>query len=178
MGYLACLVGQCHFRGCALLGRPVSLQAKYFATMVAACWETGLRRVDLHLLKRSQIPDGGGSFAVIRHKTKRLVWCHISTATLAAIDAMRSERGEEPDTDVIWPELTSYERFRCDFRLKVEAAKVPLGAFKQLRTSAGTAVELAHPGRDHIFLGNNVFHKNYFDRRQMKDGKGYTPPEL
>jgi len=145
-------------------------RAAYFSTMILACWDTALRRRDLHRLRRNEV---GPDWVDQQNKTRKPIRARLRPRTLAAIDAW----GRGPEA-VLWPLWGSDEAFRATWdRIVRDSGVAEPGPWKKLRKSAGTAAEAICPGAGHILLGNT---RRVFERHYLAAGivAGPQPPEL
>jgi len=142
----------------------------YWRAAILLAWDTGLRRGDVWLFRKSIVrPDG--TLRVVQHKTKQIVTVRLRESTSKAVAAIHY------DQPLQWTMDQSY--FGRHFRRILKAAGINRGSFKWLRRSSGSYVEIQQPGAGHKHLGQTcqqVFNKHY-------DGKlgGHTlpmPPDL
>lgn len=125
---------------------------------------TGLSQCDLWRLERQHV-TAGGVIHFARQKTGKRVVVAIPLDLLA----------ELPTEGRLFPLDFSEEWFRRLFANIVKKAGL-CGTFKKLRRSSGTAIEMLHPGRGHVHLGNTreIFEKHYWDRQ--RDCEPMMPP--
>lgn len=131
-------------------------RAKYFETLILTCWDTALRRRDLHRLRRNEV---GPDWVDRQNKTRKPIRARLRPSTLVAIDAW----GRGPEA-LLWPLWGSDEAFRATWdRIVLDSGVAEPGPFKKLRKSAGTAAEAVCPGAGHLLLGNTrkVFERHY-----------------
>lgn len=134
---------------CAIVFSNAS-QVRYWETLIAAAWYSGLSAVDLHQIERRHVGDDG-RVSWIRTKTRAPVVTYIPADLVSHVD-----RGP------VWPLESSKEWFRRQFQRIVKQAGLA-GSFKMLRRSSGSNVECLNPGRGHEHLGNTraVFERHY-----------------
>lgn len=144
----------------------------WFATIIRAAWDTGLRRADLAKIKIDQIGSDGW-FQISQNKTQNPLRKHFSQATM---DAMRKLRRAKPLT---WPGAkgTEYDWWKklCDI------AQVSHGACQKMRRSAASNIAKHHgPLAASEFLGHQdptLAKKHYIDPR-IATGDPPVPEEL
>jgi integrase len=144
-------------------------RADYWQTLIPMAWDSGLRRRDLHRMRRCDISE---DFIWKQHKTRKLVRVRLRPSTLARIDAWG-----RPADAVLWPLWGSPPSWDAAWSKLVAAAAIPYGPFKRIRKSTGTAAEIIQPGAGHLVLGNTraVFERNYLDSVRVVPPQ---PPEL
>jgi len=133
----------------------------WWQTLIAVGYFTGLSNGDLWRVRRADI-DATGVVRLRRNKTRKPIAMRIPNEWLARLSKLA--RRDEP----IWGRPMAEETFRETFARIVGKAKLT-GSFKRLRKSCGTSVEMQHPGKGHIALGNSarVFEQHYFSRREI-----------
>ncbi len=146
---------------------------RWWRTIIAAAYYTGLSVCDLWTLRPSNI-DHRGIVLAKRSKTGKPIAMRLPQPWLT--ESLLLGRGDEP----LWGRPMAKETFRQTFARVVSKAGLT-GSFKKLRKSCGTSVEMLHPGRGHIALGNTrqVFERHYFGRKQFDDnpmGPDELPP--
>lgn len=146
---------------------------RWWRTIIAAAYYTGLSVCDLWTLRPSNI-DTRGIVSARRSKTGKPISMRLPEPWLT--ESMSLCSGDNP----IWDRPMAKETFRQIFARIVRKAGLS-GSFKKLRKSCGTSVEMLYPGRGHIALGNTrqVFERHYFSRRQIEDnpmGPDELPP--
>lgn len=132
--------------------------------LILFAYYTGLSECDLRRMKREDIsPQGVIHF--FRQKTYKRVIVAVPVEILT----------ELPQSGLLFPKTVSDEWFRRTFKEVVKRAGL-CGTFKKLRRSSGTAIELMHPGRGHLHLGNSreIFERHYLDK--ARDSKPFMPP--
>jgi integrase len=146
-------------------------RAAWWRSYLLAAWDTGLRGCDLRQLRRRDITPGG-RVVIVQSKTGRMIACQLSNETMSAI-----HRTFPPARDLVWPLWGSVEIFRRQARKLIESANLT-GSLKRIRSSSGTAAEIAHPGRGHEHLGNTrrVFERHYLARHLLRDQRPSPPP--
>lgn len=124
--------------------------------LILFAYFTGLSECDLRRLHREHI-DAGGVIRFRRQKTGKSVLVGVPVELL----------DELPASGLLFPLKTSPEWFRRQFALVVKFCGLK-GTFKKLRRSSGTEIEIHHPGRGHIHLGNTrlIFETHYWDKRR------------
>lgn len=145
------------------------LASRYWSSWIRAAWDSGLRGCDLRSLERHWINERG-ILTIRQQKTGKNHYAAFRPSTLAAIDRLWNESRR-----FVWPLFCSLSEWRKEAADLVKAAGLT-GSIGMLRHSAGTAVELQHPGHGPLFLGNtpDVFYAHYFDRSRAV---GQTMPE-
>lgn len=149
-------------------------RAAYFRTLIAAAYDSGLRRSDLHALP---ISSTGQLTAVRQLKTGRAVVVRLRPETERAVACFVAGT----DRPLIWPLWSQYRTvFARQFQQIVAAAGLT-GTFSQLRKTSGTEVERLRPGSAWLHLG----HSSPDTARQwyINQARAYTdtvplPPEL
>ncbi|HEY1601790.1 MAG TPA: site-specific integrase [Pirellulales bacterium] len=146
----------------------------YWAAIIAAAYDTGLRLGDLFLLKFHDInPDG--KIQLVQHKTGKPHVCGMRPSTIEAVEAIRL-----PGRPLIFGKVIGLQkRFYHQFRALVKAAGIKPGTFRWLRRASGTHVERIAPGTGHRQLGHrrDVFEKHYAAMRLI-DADRPLPPAL
>lgn len=144
-----------------------------FRLLIMTAYFTGLSECDLRRLRGEDISQDG-AIRFRRQKTGKTVLVGIPPEL----------RAELPAAGLLFPLRTSGEYFRRMFRVIVKAAGLK-GTFKKLRRSSGTEIELLHPGRGHIHLGNTrpIFEAHYWDKRRaaspmMPPNPGWEKPAV
>lgn len=143
----------------------------YFAALISAAWDTGLRRGDLWRLNRRWIrPDG--SLALSQLKTGDQHVARLSLETLTLLGLIDEYLPLE------WPQAPRlfYYWWR---RLKLLANVTTDGAMQRVRVSAATEVERQREGNATRFLGHTTpkADVHYLDRTLIP-GKATTPGPL
>jgi len=156
--------GQCR-RFCR--GRCVG---PYFAALVRAGWETGLRRSDLWRMRREDI--GEAAVVTRQQKTGAIVSHPLTAETRAAILDLPGDR------PLRW--WGCQRQFYTAWAAVLGLAKIGPGALQRLRRSAATAVardEGTDAARE--FLGHRTVDMwtRYVDRR-LAWPRRFTPPRL
>lgn len=134
-------------------------RAAYWASYVAAAWDSGLRGCDVRCFRRDLIaPDG--TVRLVQNKTDRRQRVRLHPSTLERIDRCLAVYPRL----VIWPVASNLRVWRKAAARVVRAAGLT-GSLGRLRHSSGTDVELRFPGQGHYHLGNSraVFEAHYFD---------------
>lgn len=141
----------------------------YWCSWIRAAWDSGLRGCDLRSLARHWINDRG-VLTITQAKTGKRHYACFRPSTLAAIDQLWNDSRR-----FVWPLFCSLSEWRKEAADLVKLAGLS-GSIGMLRHSAGTHVELHHPGHGPLFLGNtpDVFYQHYFDRSRAA---GQTMPE-
>jgi len=141
----------------------------YWESLIRAAWDTGLRRRDLHRLRRA---DCRPEFNWTQHKTLKPVRVRLRKSTLNSI-----ARLEREDTAALWPLWGHPNSFLQAFAKLVDSTDIPPGPFKRIRKSAGTAAENICPGTGQYLLGNTrrEFEMHYMDALQFPTPQ---PPEI
>ena len=143
----------------------------YWRAWVLVAWDTGLRGCDVRRLRPVDVRD----CQVVRQvKTAgKPVLVRLRAETLIAIRATFP-----PDRDLLFPLGRSIHSWRRRAARLVARAQLA-GGIGRIRSSAGTAAEIAAPGRGHEHLGNTreVFERHYLDRRLLPPDRP-LPEEL
>jgi integrase len=144
----------------------------YWTAYILAAWSTGLRRCDLLSLRREDIPPSG-RIVMVQIKSGRHVFGQLSKEAMLALADLAATH-KDP---LVFPHWCRVPTWRKIAQRLVRRAGLRLSIGK-LRASAGTAVEILHPGLGPQFLGNTpaIFYAHYFDRRQATDMP--QPPNL
>lgn len=137
---------------------------RWFQTIIAAGYFTGLSNCDLWALPRKAI-DKTGIVRTKRAKTGKPIVARVPVAWLIELQLLRPLA-----EGLVWGRPMSREAFRRAIRKIVRRAGLK-GSFKKLRKSCGTSIEMLYPGRGHIALGNTraVFERHYFGRKRLDD---------
>jgi len=146
----------------------------YWQSIIRMAYETGLRRSDLWLLKRSDIREDG-LFSLSMSKTQRRRTGRVRQATLDAI-----ARTFPPERQLIFPWCHAKGTFTMHFYEVVILAGVKRGCFKWLRRSSGSYVEAVSPGNGPKHLGHTspaVFYRHY-DAAMVSSVDQPLPPAL
>lgn len=133
-------------------------RSTWWRLFLQVAWQTGLRRTDLSLLRRSQIRP---SFAICQHKTGKIVVCGLDPQTIAEVGQLP---GDQP-----FKLPMSEESIRQHWLQIVAAAGVRRGPFKFVRKSSGNYSEEQLPGAGCRLLGNErrVFDAHYLDPTRL-----------
>lgn len=118
---------------------------KYFAALILAAWDTGLRRSDLFALRRADLKRGG-VVAITQSKTGAPIVRAMRPRTRAAVLALP---GVVP---LAWPGAP--KNFYRAWRELRTTARVDGGAMQRLRRSSASEVERVTPGAAAAFLGH------------------------
>lgn len=155
-------------KGGYILDRVGPPKSEYWRAWILSAWDCGLRGCDLRRLQMAQIGDRG-NILVRQVKTGKPIVCRVRQRAKVALDTLG---GDVPLKN--WCAMCVWRRIAQ--RLVTDAG-LP-GSIGWLRHSAGTATDIAHPGKGYQFLGNTpaVFYANYFDRSHIEDLP--QPPEL
>lgn len=131
-------------------------KSKEMRLLILVAYYTGLSGCDLRRLERKHVANNG-VIHFARQKTGKRVVVAIPPELLP----------ELPTEGLLFPLRTTEEWFRRCFQGVVKRAGL-CGTFKKLRRSSGTAIEMMHPGRGHIHLGNtrSIFETNYLDKQR------------
>lgn len=138
----------------------------WFASLISAAYDSGLRLGDLLRLTVNNIPDTG-VFVVNQHKTRRDVTVRFKPETLELIAESLSDGRDSP---IVWPLWAGRGQFYVAFKALVSLAAIRSGTFKFLRRSAITAVEVKG-GNSSAFAGHknrNVTVDHYIDPTQIE----------
>lgn len=135
------------------LGRLGIARGPYLSTLILAAWYTGLRRGDLHRIRRDQLGERG-AWVAIAHKTGRRKPCWLPSSLIDSVDAWCDPCGP------IWPRPGTDEVIRRAFKDLVDAVARARGRgyyrgrWRDIRRSAEHSAELSHPGRGHQHAGH------------------------
>ncbi|QDV23423.1 tyrosine-type recombinase/integrase [Aureliella helgolandensis] len=141
----------------------------FFASLIAAGYDTALRLGDLLSLEREWIrvdTDGAGWINVEQSKTGTFVPCRFNPSTMLLIDRLMSTSERRR----IWPLWCRRENFYRQFRAIVADSGVRKGTFRFLRRASTTHVELEFPGKGYLHAGHaspDVTVRHYLDGEQM-----------
>ena len=138
----------------------------WFASLVAAAWDSGLRLGDLLRIDPSTIRrfEDGGRLRITQSKTQYPIECWLNDSTLELIDRCMAEG--DPRRKVLWPAPKSKQRLWHDFRILVAEAEVRPGQFRWIRRGAGSAAEALRFGAGTALLGHrtrDVTVRHYLD---------------
>lgn len=148
-----------------------SLFAKAFCL---TAYQTGFRRSDVLMIKRSWI-GSDGRIAIVQHKTNRTHIARLRPRTIAMIDEMGTD-----GRSTIFGGVVSNRRLSRMLEGVFSAAGIPEGSLKWFRRSGATHVEMQHPGAGWKFLGHTtprVAEQSYLDRMQIGQ-EPLMPPEI
>lgn len=143
----------------------------YFASLVAAGYETGLRLGDQLSLERIwfvPLPGGEARLTMIEAKTGKPCRRVLSAETMRLID---DSMASQPDRRLVWPLNVRRETFYDHFRRLVAGAGIRQGTYRYLRRAAGTQAEKQRPGGGRLFLGHSseqVTRDSYLDPWQLE----------
>lgn len=135
------------------MGRLRLDRGPYLSTMILAAWYTGLRRGDLHRIRRDQVGESGAWLA-IANKTGRRKPCWMPPQLIAAVDEWCDPCCE------IWPRPGTDEVIRRLFRQLVDDLARQRGRgwyrgrWRDIRRSAEYSAETRHPGLGHQHAGH------------------------
>lgn len=135
------------------IGRLKTPRGPYLASLILAAWYSGLRRGDLHRIRRDQLGDSG-AWVAIANKTGRRKPCWLPAELIADVDRWCDPCGP------IWPRPGTDEVIRRAFKSLVEQLAKRRGrgfyrgTWRDIRRSAEHSAELRHPGRGHQHAGH------------------------
>jgi hypothetical protein len=132
-------------------GIPANL---YFASLLAAAWDSGLRIGDLLTFKRSylnRLPSGGASFRIVMSKTKRMVDGYFHPQTLALIDQLLATG--DTSREIVW-EWENKRYFYVWASTLFTECGVDMLKFKGIRRGAASAAENIKFGAGTELLGH------------------------
>ena len=135
----------------------------WFASLIAAGWDTALRLGDLLAMRQADIAVDG-PFVVRQHKTGDDVVASFSPSTVALVKQCAAAG---PTRELIWPLWAHREQFYVQMRKLVKSSGVPAGTFKWIRRGAITDVE-ALGGNGSLLAGHRsraVTEGHYIDTR-------------
>jgi len=155
-----------------LPGSLASIPARaYWRAFVLVSWDSGLRGCDV---RRLRVGDLCGCQVIRQVKAAgKPVLIRLRAETLASVRATFP-----PDRELLFPLGRSIHSWRRRAARLVARAQLA-GGIGRLRSSTGTAAEIAAPGRGHEHLGNTreVFERHYLDRRLLSPDRP-MPEEL
>lgn len=128
-------------------------RGEYVATAIMAAWYTGLRRNDIHRIRRDSIQEDG-SFVVIQNKSGKRKACWIPPEMINRVDEWCHSTGP------IWPRPGTDEVMRRIFAgivSRVASRRERAfyrGVWKDIRRSAEHSAEKLHPGKGHEHAGH------------------------
>jgi integrase len=130
----------------------------YFAGLVLAAWETGLRLADLVNLTRDHLSKPGW-FGITMQKTQLPHWCKLHDQTRHLI---LGTFDDAPPRALCWPDWDArtakagYKHLRAEIMKAAEAVGLSAsdGPFKKLRRSSVTAVEMIAAGQGQFHAGH------------------------
>lgn len=145
-------------------------RADYFATLVNAAYDTGLRRSDLFLLRRDAI-RADGSLTLRQHKTGRTHCVQLRTPTL---DGLAHLPGPRP---LSWP-YHSPSFFYKVWKRIIRVAGVRHGALQQIRRTGASHLAIDHPERVSRYLGHRTpgMQRHYVDLAIAEPRRILPPP--
>ena len=147
-------------------------KALYFSTLLAAAYDTGLRRSDLWSLRRDQILPNG-TIAIVQRKTATPHFPSLRPETLAKLQRLPG------DTPLKWH--GDERRFYDEWRSMLVIADVREGALQRVRRTGATAVMLATRNPEHVrlYLGHSThqMQRHYVDQ-SLLGGHGILPPAM
>lgn len=135
------------------IGRLKIDRGPYLSTMILAAWYSGLRRGDLHRIRRDQLGDSG-AWVAIANKTGRRKPCWLPSDLIESIDRWCDPCGP------IWPRPGTDEVIRRAFKVLVDQLAKRRGrgfyrgVWRDIRRSAEHSAEQLHPGRGHQHAGH------------------------
>ena len=140
------------------LPRIAVRKGDYFAGLVLAAWETGLRLADLVNLTREHVSKPGW-FAITMQKTQLPHWCKLHEQTRQLI---LETFDDAPHRELCWPDWETrtkkagYKHLRTEIMKAAEALGLTAsdGPFKKLRRSSVTAVEMLATGQGQYHAGH------------------------
>jgi integrase len=171
---ISALIAACSTLTGRFRGTRISRSA-YFATLIQAAYDTGLRRCDLHAIRCDEI--GHGPIVLDQIKTSRSVVVQLRQSTVEAVQEFIAG-----DTRaLVWP-LWSDRRgtFASTFRRVVAAAGLS-GHFGRIRKTSGTEVERESPGLGWVYLGHSnpdTARRWYLNQARCYGGRVPLPPDL
>lgn len=131
----------------------------FWRAYLCVAWDTGLRPLDLVLLRFDQIGTNG-ALVHVQHKTGDVKTCHLQPETMAAVEAIA-----QPERDCIFGGVFGIHQIRKQFAKLVKQAGL-VGSCKKLRKSSATAVECVQPGAASAHLGHrtpDMARRHYID---------------
>lgn len=161
--------------------RNSSIRKKeYFASIVSAAYDCGLRLGDMLSLERPGVmrsKDGFGRFAFRTSKTSDVITRELTPSTMDLVDAHLRVLGR---ANYVWPLWARREAFYNQFKRLVEEAKIRPGTFKYVRRCAVTQGEIDEVGRGTLIAGHKnrrVTLESYVDQSQLPRNY-YRPTDL
>lgn len=149
-------------------------RAMYFRTLIAAAYDSGLRRSDLHALPIKSIKS---RTVVTQLKTGRCVVARFSERTEEEIADFVLGRERE----LVWPKWSDHRGVFSRMFQKIVVAAGLTGSFSKIRKTSCTEVERLQPGVGWLHLG----HSNpqtarvwYINQARAYSGNVPMPPEL
>lgn len=148
-------------------------RALFFAALIRAAWDSGLRLSDLLRLTTSHYnTDGYG--AIVQGKVGHPVMFRLRHTTLAAIDAIRPNSRE-----FIFGGVVSRTKFFRALKRMTTAAGLS-GGLKRIRKGGASSVERFQPGHGRRYLGHKssgIAERYYLDPTIIGQ-EPPMPPEL
>jgi integrase len=144
-------------------------RGEYLSTLILAAWYSGLRRSDIHRIRRENV-SADGFFPFVQHKNGRRKACWIPPEVIARVTWTK---GRGP----LWPRPgRSDEIVRNSFRALVlgiacERPDFYVGCWKDIRRSAEDSAENRHPGKGHEHAGHErrTYEKFYAATKEKPD---------
>lgn len=149
-------------------------RVKYFRTLIAAAYESGLRRSDLHAMQADQVRE---ATSIAQLKTGRCVVARFTAATCAEILAFVAGT----DRNTIWPLWSKHRGVFGRMFGRIVAAAGLRGSFSKLRKTSGTEVERLAPGAGWVHLGHSspdTARIWYINQARAYAGNVPLPPDL
>ena len=130
-------------------------KSEYWTAAIRLAWDTGIRRGDVWLFRKSAIrPDR--TARIVQHKTGQAVTVRLRQGTIDALNVINHDR------PCRWTLNASF--FGRHFKQLVAESGVNRGSFKWLRRSSGSYVEMGTCGAGGKHLGHadpRVFDRHY-----------------
>ena len=149
-------------------GPPV---ADYFAAIIRAAYETGLRFSDLIELRRKDF-HATGAISIVQRKTGDQ---HTARLTAATLGIVLDLPGDKP---LAWP-LARSSFYREFDRIRTAAGVRKIGAMHAIRRTGATQVAIVSPDKVQRFLGHRTpgCQVHYVDRSQIP-AAAVEPPAI
>lgn len=172
-GDVAKLIASCDVIAGTFRTLPVD-RPDYFRTLIAAAYDSGLRRSDLHAMRAAGIDTRTN---ITQLKTGRCVVVKFSEHTARQIAAFVSGSGRE----LIWPRWSEHRGVFSRMFQKIVLSAGLKGSFSKLRKTSGTEVERLAPGSGWVHLGHSspdTARVWYINQARAYAGNVPLPPEI
>lgn len=156
-------------------------QRLFFASLIAAGYDTAMRLGDLLSLERDWIrtdKSGAGWLSIEQSKTGIMVSCRINPSTMILIDRLYADN---PNRRLIWPLGVRRESLYRQIRAIVKESGIRCGTFRFLRRASATHIEMRAPGTSFRHAGHSdpaTTRRFYLDAEQLNGAVSPEPLEV